>query len=526
MAFTFPDPITTPEFTAPNGFTYIYDQGQALWKLKQKSMKVIQTTGSISLGDKLPFKTSDNTLIMKKEKGNDPTNPFQNQRPDTGFIWVGQNPVTGRIIFYNDKWFGYTDDEGVTWKPTTAFMQMWNPGSGTSSGFPTVEGANKSQDNLFTWCGGTQWIAKTTSGFGYIMFTVDDFENIYSCRFYDSNNGFDSKPWYSLKYDSVNDEIWTTWGKGKIVQFDSDLTKWLNTNNGNQYGDCTIKYSDGPDKGVLYKKQIRLRHGYWSGNTDEFYFNDIGVSGHGTKIALTQWGIMVRTTDNFQNHQEINSSLVYNDPYYAKASNSNTKDVVPGQDFNKARIQYIEETGVWIVTTKNSFQVSYDDGITWVEMDYKTRGTKEDTLFEPNTKLDGYSSSQTPPNYRDFYYYATGNNFNAGYLKGHYYYITQEVGDPKRNSREYFNNLDDNQSWINYAWCLENVMYVTEDFKNWTRIPYGIDWGFESSNSGTLTLGTQTAFVSHQPGVDRVFILSDGHYQQTPYRVNYIDGFN
>jgi hypothetical protein len=528
MAFKFPDPNVTPEFIGNNGITYSWDFDDAKWTVKtikiQKSMKVIQTTGSISLGDKLPFKPYDSSLKMKKEKKESPDDPFSYLTPDAGFRWLGQNPETGRIIFYNDRWFGYTDDEGETWNPSTA-MHMWNPGSGTSKNYLNLDGANKDQDHLFTWCGGKQWIAKTSNPFGYIIFTVDDFENIYNCRFNDENNGFDSKPWKSIKYDSVNDEIWTTWGSGKIVQFDSDLTKWLNTSNGGPYGDCTLKYSDGPDKGVLYKKQINLRHGNWSGTTHEYYFNDIGLSGHGTKIALTQWGIMVRTTDNFQTWEEINSSLVFNDPYYAKYSHGSTKNVVPGRDFNKARIQYIAETDVWIVTTKNSFQVSYDDGITWVEMDYKTRGTKEDSLFEPNTKGDYNSSQATPPNYRYFYYHPTGKNFNAGYLKGHYYYITQEVGDPKRNSPEYFTNLSDNQSWINYAWCLENVMYVTEDFKNWTRIPYGIDWGYENGNDGTHTPGTETAFISHQPGADRMFILSDGHYKQTPYRVNYIDGF-
>jgi len=59
MAFTFPDPITTPEFTAPNGFTYIYDQGQALWRLKQKSMKLIPSTKTISTAVLAPNPTSE-----------------------------------------------------------------------------------------------------------------------------------------------------------------------------------------------------------------------------------------------------------------------------------------------------------------------------------------------------------------------------------------------------------------------------------------------------------------------------------
>lgn len=527
MAFDFPDPITTPEFTAPNGFTYVYDQGQGLWKLATKTMKVIQTTGSISMGDKLPFKTTDTTLRMKSEK-KDPNDPFYDVKPEAGFRWMGQNPETRRIIYYTDRWFGYTDDEGVTWKPTDKVMSMYKPGSGESSNSVSIDRANRDQSNPFIWCGGKQWLVKTQN-FGGILVTFDDFETIYQTKFYASfeDHGFDSDPWLSLKYDRINNEIWSTWGKGKIVQFDVDLSKWLNPQLTNGGPTSLLKYTDGPDKGVLFKKQIYLRHGYWSGHTSDFGFNDIALSGHGTKIATNNWGQLVRSTDGFQTWQEINSALTYNDPYYARSVASNTKDIVPGQGFNYSRIQYIEETGVWLLVGRNSFQASFDDGITWVKMDYKTRGTKEDTILKPTVAGDYTSNSATPSEYRYYYYLPVGSNWNAGYLKGYYYYITQEVGDPKRNQPEYHTKgtlAADQQEIIN-SWCLENVMYVTEDFKNWTRIPYGIDWGSENSNYDSHTPGAETAFIWHSPGADRIFILSDGHYKQTPYYVNYIDGF-
>ena len=526
MAFDFPDPITTPEFKAPNGFTYEYDQGQGLWKLAEKTMKAIQKTGSIPMGD-LTSRPTDAYWEMRTE-GKSGSDTFYTSLPDAGFRWCGQNPETRRIIYYTDKWFGYSDDEGVTWQPTDTVYSLYKPGSGESSNFRTLDKCNRTQYNPFVWCGGKQWIVKTGSGFGYILVTFDDFETIYNTKFYASfeEHGFGSDPWRSLKYDRINNEVWTTWGDGKIVQFDADLSKWLNPDLTNSGPTSLVKWSSGPDEGLLSKAQIRLRNAQSSGTTTQFYFNDIGLSGHGTKIAVHMWGQIIRTTDNFQTHQEINSSLVYNDPYYSKNSNNNQKNIVPGQSLNLPRVQYIEETGVWLLVTKNSFLVSFDDGLTWAEMDYKTRSTKEDTLFKPWVKPGDSNSSHTPSEYKYFYYYRTGDNYNAGYLDGHYYYVTQEVGDPKRNAPEYYpkDMLSEDQGEIQNAWCLENVMYVTEDFKNWTRIPFGIDMGIESADGGR-SLGSETAFVWQAPGADRIFILSDGHYKQTPFYVNYIDGF-
>lgn len=528
MAFDFPDPITTPEFKAPNGFTYEYDQGQGLWKLAEKTMKAIQKTGSIPMGDELPYNPSHSKWIMKVE-GRSSGNQFYDRRPESGFRWCGQNPETRRIVYYTNKWFGYSDDEGVTWQPTKFAYSLYKPGSGESGNAPSIDAANVTQTNPFIWCGGKQWLVKTTSGFGYIIVTFDDFETIYSTKFYRSfeDHKFDSDPWNSLKYDPINNEIWTTWGSGKIVQLDADISKWLNPEMTNSGPTSLLKYTDGPDKGVISKTQVRIRHAHSSGSTYEFYFNDIGLSGHGTKIAVVPWGQIIRTTDNFQTHQEINSSLVYNDPYYSKSSNNYQRNIIPGQKLNECRVQYIEETGVWLLVTRNSFQVSFDDGLTWVEMDYKTRSTKEDTLFKAYVQAGSSSSSHTPPEYKYFNYFPTGSNYNSGYLDGHYYYVTQEVGDPKRNYTEYYaaGQLSANQDEIVYSWCLENVMYVTEDFKNWTRIPFGIDLGRESSTDGSRYPGSETAFIWQAPGADRIFILSDGHYEQTPFYVNYIDGF-
>jgi hypothetical protein len=532
MAFTFPDPITTPEFTAPNGFTYVYDQGQGLWKLTAKAMKLLQSTGSISMGEKLPFYPYDNELKMKIEKKNssgDP-DPFSYRNPESGFKWVGQNPETGRVIFYNDKWFGYSDDDGQTWQASTV-MSMYEPGSGKSSNGPTVNDFNRSQTNLFTWCGGKQWIANSVSSFGYVLVTFDDFENLYGTKFYSNfvDHGFDSNPWHSLKYDPIKDEVWTTWGKGKIVQLDSDLSKWLNSQLSDSGPTSLLKYTDGPDKGVISKAQIRLRYAATNSLTNDYYFMDIGLSGHGTKLAYTDLGILVRSEDDFKTYEEINCLATYNDPYYGRSSYEYKKDRIPGNAFNKGRIRYIEETGVWIFTTCNSFQVSFDDGRSWSKLDYKTRGTKDDTLFVPYVR-GPYTSSTEPKNYQYYYYYPSAlGNYNSGYIKGTYYYITQESGDPKRNAPEYWHSntsMDNDQKEIHNAWCPENVMYVTNDLRNWTRFSFGIDLGSGNSNSGAESPGSKTAFISHQPGVDRIFLLSDGHYQQTPYRVNYIDGFN
>jgi len=537
MAFTFPDPNITPEFTAPNGFTYIYDQGQALWKLKQKSMKVIQTTGSISLGD-IPKRPTGSSWRMKYERINNTNDPYYYLSPGQGFRWFGQNPETGRLIICDNKgWFGWSDDEGQTWTPTESISHMWNPGSGQSKNHITKEDVGESQERPMTWCGGTKWIVRAGTAFGYILYTLDDFETIFSCKFDNkNNNGLSSDIWTCLKYDPINDEIWTTWGAGKIVQLDSDLSKWLNTSMGSQYGTNFLSWNDGPDKGVLYKKQVPLRQGYTSGTTTEHAFSDIGLSGHGTKLAYTPWGIIVRSEDNFQTWEEINCLTTSNDPYFVKAStNSNQNNPILGDGFNKARIKYIEETGVWVLVTRASFQVSFDDGLSWVEIDYKTRATKEDTLFAPYVPSPDYINTDNNYAGRYFYYYPQDTyNYNAGYFQQHYYYITQEVGKPKRQQYSkvpLYNGegLPEKQNEIYNTWCWENVMYVTEDLKNWTRIPFGIDIGYAigggGSLRGTVNTGDETAFISHQPGGDRIFLLSDGNHEQNRNRVNYIDGF-
>jgi hypothetical protein len=84
---------------------------------------------------------------------------------------------------------------------------------------------------------------------------------------------------------------------------------------------------------------------------------------------------------------------------------------------------------------------------------------------------------------------------------------------------------DRNFESISRTWCPENVMYVTNDLRNWTRFSLGFDLGEDDYNNGLVRPGNRTAVISHQPGVDRIFLLSDGYYKQTPYRVNYIDGF-
>lgn len=532
MAFDFPDPITTPEFTAPNGFTYVYDQGQGLWKLTAKAMKLLQSTGSISMGEKLPFRPSDADYKMKVEKKNsaNDSEKFYYRSPESGFTWVGQNPETGRVIFYNNKWFGYSDDDGETWQPTTAVMSIYQPGSGKSANGPDVEKYNVNQGALFTWCGGKQWIGATSS-FGKVLVTFDDFENLYQTKFYASfvQHGFGSDPWKAIKYDPINDEVWTTWGNGRIVQFDADLSKWLNSTLSDSGPTSLLKYTDGPDKGIISKAQPRLRYAATGGNTDDYYFMDIGLSGHGTKLAYSDLGILVRSEDGFQTYEEINCLATYNDPYYGRYSYENRKDRVPGNSYNQGRIRYIEETGVWIFTTRNSFQVSFDDGKSWSKLDYKTRGTKDDTLFLP--WVDGpFTSSSNEPKQYQYFRYGPGplGNYNSGYIKGTYYYITQEAGDPKRNAPEHWKssgNMADYQKEITNSWCPENVMYATNDLRNWTRFSFGIDLGTGNSTTGSKSLGIKTAFISHQQGNDRIFLLSDGHYQQTPYRVNYIDGF-
>ena len=542
MAFTFPDPITTPEFTAPNGFTYIYDQGQSLWKLKQKSMKVIQTTGSVSLGD-IPKRPTGNEWQMKVERKNDTDRPYFTLNPGKGFRWFGQNPETGRLIICdNNGWFGWSDDEGQTWTPTESISHMYKPGSGESQNDITKRDVGESQDRPMTWCGGTKWIVRAGTSFGYVLYTFDDFETIFSCKFYYENNGLDSNIWYSLKYDPVNDEIWTTWGAGRIMQLSTQMNLWLDSSRGDAFGTNYLSWNDGPDKGVLYKKQVPLREGGNNSSSSNFYntehhFMDIGLSGHGTKLAYTDWGIIVRSEDNFQTWEEINCLTTSNDPYELKESrNYYQNNVILGESFNQARIKYIEETGVWVLVTRGSFQVSFDDGLTWVEVDYKTRGTKDDTLFTPYVPSPDYINTDKNYAQRNFYYYPnyTGN-YNAGYFKGHYYYITQEPGKPKRQNYTktslYQNQgLPERQNEIVEGWCNENVMYVTEDLKNWTRIPFGIDIGYVSTGGGSLrgqiNTGDETAFISHQYGGDRIFLLSDGHYIQSRNRVNYIDGFN
>jgi hypothetical protein len=540
MAFKFPDPNVTPEFIGDNGITYSWDFDDAKWVVKtikiQKSMKVIQTTGSISLGD-IHKRPSSSNWWMRYEIRNT-NDPYAYLTPGNGFRWFGQNPETGRLIFCDDKgWFGWSDDEGQTWTPTTTMSYMWNPGSGQSSNNIYKEDLAENQDRPMIWCGGKQWIVRSGTSFGYILYTLDDFETIFSCKFDKSDNQLGGGIWSCLKYDPVNDEIWTTWGEGKIMQLDSQMDTWLNSSRGTQYGTHLLSWTDGADKGVLYKKQIALRQGTYSGSTTEHSFMDIGLSGHGTKLAYSSWGIIVRSEDNFQTWEEINCLTTSNDPYNVKASTDNyNSNPVLGDSFNKARIMYIEETGVWVLVTRASFQVSFDDGFSWAEIDYKTRATKEDTYVAPYVPSPDYINNDKNYAGRYFYYYPPiTNNYNAGYLKNHYYYITQEVGKPKRSSYNKTKlangeGLPEKQNESYNAWCWENVMYVTEDLKNWTRIPFGIDIGYTnhsstSSDRGTINTGTETAFISHQPGGDRIFLLSDGYYKQNRNRVNYIDGF-
>jgi hypothetical protein len=493
-------------------------------------MKLLQSTGSISMGPDLPFRPYNMKMKAEKPKRNiSDGQVYSDVNPEGKFRWIGQNPETGRIIFYNDRWFGVSDDDGQTWRPITAAQSGYKPGQGESNNGASYDSAAKTQTHLFTWCGGKQWICNTTGAFGRFLWTLDDFETIRTSSMDNDINGFDSTPWNSLKYDPINDEIWTTWGKGKIVQFDSNLDTWLNESMMGAGPNALIKWSDGPAQGLLSKKQIFLRKGYTTGSVSGFNFMDIGLSGHGTKIAYTQLGILVRSEDNFQTYEEINCLNTYNDPYYGQYGSEDRKEPIPGNGYNLGRIRYFEETGVWVLCGKASFQVSFDDGISWSRIDYKTRATKDDTLMIPFV-YGPFTGSSEPQNYAYWEYYPTFNhNFNCGYIKGTYYYLTQETGDPLRNNPTHWKSSDkmDDRNFesISRTWCPENVIYVTNDLRNWTRFSLGFDLGEDDYNNGLVRPGNKTAVISHQPNVDRIFLLSDGYYRQTPYRVNYIDGF-
>ena len=531
MAFTFPDPITTPEFTAPNGFTYIYDQGQSLWRLKQKSMKLIPSTKTISTAELAPNPTSEQYANKVEKKS--PDSGYHSRYGPKGFTWAGQNPETGRLIYYSSKggWFGYSDDDGQTWSGDCTWKSFWKPGTNSYTNTMTTNAYAKNQRFPPIWCGGKQWILNGDT-FGKLILTLDDFETVYYGMWRGEDRGWESYFYKSLKYDPVNDELWATFGDNKIVQFDSDLS-WMLDLPWESVGPYNLLTYDaaGPDDGILFKKQIPLRNMYSSGVTSKFQqkytFHDIAINpNNGTKILSHDLGHLVRSEDNFTTWEELSTTNYLNDPYIFRDGQT-VHDIRPGDFFYAAHINYIPETDVWTLAGRESFQVSFDDGKSWVEIDYKTRATKMDVPFNPYVGSENNHSGPGPEKYRSYKYYPPFNqNMNSGYLNGNYYYFTEELGDPTwTNTRHYYTGNYSPQDDSPYqAWMKENVLYVSPDLKNWTRIPLGMDYGSESKNY--VNMGRETSVISRQPGVDRLFLCSQGNFQSSPYNISYIDGFN
>ena len=70
-AFIFPDPAVTPEFTATNGITYIYDSADSKWTVKNSGINIqyIPTTGGTINADGGTSSVSGNLTIQDKAAG-------------------------------------------------------------------------------------------------------------------------------------------------------------------------------------------------------------------------------------------------------------------------------------------------------------------------------------------------------------------------------------------------------------------------------------------------------------------------
>ena len=450
MAFDFPDPNVTPEFTAPNGFTYIYDQGQALWKLAKKEPAVPMRVAP-------KFKTIDHLNYHEDYYGK---NTYKCYKGTSSIALKGitrfaaRNPETNRIIVITDSaHISWSDDEGATWESNTTSSSSsptaWNYFEESGS---TITGYHETPASRWIWCGGKRWMSFNTS-FARLAWTENDFENVYTCRFDNhdlaSNTSNDAARFYD--YCKETDELWWLFTDGTLCQIDPDIAGWMDAvkDTVGQYGFTTTLPSNMP--GVLKRKRVYIKKDGYNNNYYGRSFDCLATSPHGTKVVWATGGVCYRTEDDFTNYNpSVVGGWAYNYSYESLFDNK----VIPNAYYYRIfSCYYVKETDVWIACGVKDFYVSFDDAKTWQEVEVSSVASAYDVAQAP------YISGDTS------YYGYTNQATSVGYTKGMYLYQTFEMTAP-----QYYQSDDRPNGTTPYQnYEFEKVLYTSADLKNWTR---------------------------------------------------------
>lgn len=456
MAFDFPDPNVTPEFTAPNGFTYIYDQGQALWKLAKKEpavpMRVQPKFKSLS---HLTYHQDSSKYKCYKYSINS-NSPYSIKLEGITRFAV-RNPETNRIIVITDKGhITWSDDDGTTWQSNpegTNYPTAWNMYQGSDSYYT---GYHDDQQSRWIWCGGERWMAFNTT-WCRIAWTDNDFENVYTCRMDPHNlGGPTDKPPRSYSYDAETDELWWLMNDGHVLQIDPDISKWMDAVKGTigQYGFNPALPSNMP--GVIKRKKLYFRTDGWTTTYSGRYFDTIAISPHGTKVVWAGGAGCFRTEDDFTSYTPANvAGWTYD---HRIQENMNDDKRTPHPHYRRVYdCYYVKETDVWIACGSKDLYVSFDDAKTWQSVEYRSVASAYDVAQAP------YVSTSNSGTYH--YYGSTSQSNCVGYTKEMYLYQVYEMTVP-----EFYKHSDRTESAAPYKnYTYEKVMYTSADLKNWTR---------------------------------------------------------
>ena len=455
MAFEFPDPTITPEFTAQNGVTYKYDFDDELWQVqvvegKMTSEKVVPVFKGLSHLSYHEDFYGKNTYKCYRTNTSGSTTALAL----SGITrFVGRNPETNRIIVITDNGhISWSDDEGASWltNPSdTADITAWNYYQGSGS---TNTGYHESPASRWIWCGGKRWMSFNTS-FARLAWTENDFENVYTCRFDNHNlassNSNDPARFYT--YCKETDELWWLMKDGIVIKIDPDIAGWMDSvkDTIGEYGFTTALPSNMP--GVLKRKGLYLKKDGFTSNYSGRYFDCIALSPHGTKVVWATGAVCLRTEDDFVSY---NASSVAGWAY-----NYSIDDVLEDKQQPNAQYRrvfdcyYVKETDVWIACGAKDFYVSFDDAKTW-------------QTVETRSIASAYDVGQAPYISGEYSYYGyTNQSTNVGYSKGMYLYQTFEMTVP-----QFYRSSDRSNGTSPYQnYDYEKVLYASADLKNWTR---------------------------------------------------------
>lgn len=455
MAFEFPDPTITPEFTTQNGVTYEYDFDKELWHVQvvKEEMTPERVAPKFKSLNHLTYHQDSSSYKCYKLNGNS----AYSVKLEGITRFAARNPETNRIIVITDKGhLTYSDDDGATWQsnPSDKPPGAYNYYQGSDTYYT---GYHEDPPSRWTWCGGKRWMAFNTN-WCRIAWTDNDFENVYACRFNPHNlGGSDDKPPRAYRYDAETDEMWWLMSDGYVLQIDPDISKWMDAVKGTieQYGFNPALPSNMP--GVIQRRKLYFRTDGWS-NTYTGYFDNLAISPHGTKVAWAAGGVCIRTEDDFSTYTPANVAGWSYDHRFGNDLYDDKR--TPNAYYRRIYdCYYVKETDVWIACGVKDLYVSFDDAKTWQGVEYNNVANAYDVGQGP------YISLSTDGTTKYHYYGSTTQSNCVGYTKGMYLYQTLEMTVPEYY--KYFDKSDNATPYSNYTY--EKVLYASADLKNWTR---------------------------------------------------------